>query len=194
MQAANPAGFPYVEENFPYLEETPESSPHFPYKSLFPSMSFDQPSGPSLEGPASSVNGQSTTPPVLQTAFRERFDALLPTIQREWPEVARHTLEATRGSFDQLVEVISRQTGGATPRVKEQLLDLIEATTHQAQQVGDSLKPLEDQLDQLLDDLNRTLRPKLEKPVRERPLMALGVAAGVGLLLGLLLSPGRRSA
>ena len=168
--------------------------PDFPYKPLFPSMSFDQPSGPSLEGPASSPNGQSTTPTVLQTAFRERFEALLPTIQREWPEVARHTLEATRGSFDQIVEVISRQTGGATPRVKEQLLDLIEATTHQAQQVGDSLKPLEEQLDQLLDDLNRTLRPKLEKPVRERPLMALGVAAGVGLLLGLLLSPGRRSA
>lgn len=157
-------------------------------------MSFDQPSASSPEGPAATANGQSTTPPVLQTAFRERFDALLPTIQKEWPEVARHTLEATRGSFDQLVEVISRQTGGATPRVKEQLLDLIEATTQQAQQMGDSLKPLEEQLDQLLDDLNRTLRPKLEKPVRERPLMALGVAAGVGLLLGLLLSPGRRSA
>jgi ElaB/YqjD/DUF883 family membrane-anchored ribosome-binding protein len=156
-------------------------------------MSFDQPSTPSLEGPEASTNGQSSTPAILQTAFRERFETLLPTIQKEWPEVARHTLEATRGSFDQLVEVISRQTGGATPRVKQQLLDLIEATTHQAQQVGDSLKPLEEQLDQLLDDLNRTLRPKLEKPVRERPLVALGVAAGVGLLLGLLLSPGRRS-
>jgi ElaB/YqjD/DUF883 family membrane-anchored ribosome-binding protein len=157
-------------------------------------MTLDQPSTPSLEGPETSSNGQPGTPPILQNAFRERFDALLPRIQTDWPEVARHTLEATRGSFDQLVEVISRQTGGATPRVKRQLLDLIEATTTQAQQVGDSLKPLEEQLDQLLEDLNRTLRPKLEKPVRERPLMALGVAAGVGLILGLLLSPGRRSA
>ena len=78
--------------------------------------------------------------------------------------------------------------------MKQQLLDLIQATTQQAQQVGDSLKPLEEQLEQLLDDLNRTLRPKLEKPVRERPLLALGVAAGVGILLGLILSPGRRSA
>jgi ABC-type transporter Mla subunit MlaD len=157
-------------------------------------MTLDSFPGPSLEGPEASSNDQPATPPILQTVFRERFDSLLPTIQKEWPEVARHTLEATRGSFDQLVEVISRQTGGATPRVKQQLLDLIEATTHQAQQMGDSLKPLEEQLDQLLDDLNRTLRPKLEKPVRERPLVALGVAAGVGLLLGLLLSPGRRSA
>jgi ElaB/YqjD/DUF883 family membrane-anchored ribosome-binding protein len=157
-------------------------------------MSLDQPSTPPLEGPDASSNGQPGTPLILQSAFRDRFESLLPTIQKQWPEVARHTLEATRGSFDQLVEVISRQTGGATPRVKQQLLDLIEATTHQAQQVGDSLKPLEEQLEQLLDDLNRTLRPKLEKPVRERPLLALGVAAGVGVLLGLLLSPGRRSA
>jgi ElaB/YqjD/DUF883 family membrane-anchored ribosome-binding protein len=157
-------------------------------------MTLDQPSTPPLEGPDASANGQPSTPLILQTAFRDRFESLLPTIQKQWPEVARHTLEATRGSFDQLVEVISRQTGGATPRVKQQLLDLIEATTHQAQQVGDSLKPLEEQLEQLLDDLNRTLRPKLEKPVRERPLLALGLAAGVGLLLGLLLSQGRRSA
>jgi ElaB/YqjD/DUF883 family membrane-anchored ribosome-binding protein len=157
-------------------------------------MTHDQPSTSSLEGPEASANGQPSTPPILQKAFRDRFDTLLPTIQNQWPEVARHTLEATRGSFDQLVEVISRQTGGATPRVRRQLLDLIETTTQQAQHVGDSLKPLEEQLEQLLEDLNRTLRPKLEKPVRERPLLALGVAAGVGLVLGLLLSPGRRSA
>ena len=56
----------------------------------------------------------------------------------------------------------------------------------------DALRPLEDQLEQLLDDLNSTLRPRIEKPVRERPLMALGIAAGVGLVVGLLLYSGRR--
>jgi ElaB/YqjD/DUF883 family membrane-anchored ribosome-binding protein len=60
--------------------------------------------------------------------------------------------------------------------------------------VAESLSPLEEQLEQLLDDLNATLRPRIEKPVRERPLMALGIAAGIGLLAGLLLSSGRRSA
>ena len=29
--------------------------------------------------------------------FRERFDSLLPTIQERWPDLAEHTLEATRG-------------------------------------------------------------------------------------------------
>ena len=130
----------------------------------------------------------------LQAIFRDRFDAILPTIQRRWPEVARHTLEASRGSLDQVVDEISRQSGDASIRVKEQLLDLAHLTGEQARHVGDNLKPLEDQLEQLLDDLNSTLRPRLTKPVREKPLMALGIAAGVGLLFGMLLNSGRRSA
>ena len=56
------------------------------------------------------------------------------------------------------------------------------------------MKPLEEQLETLLDELNATLRPRIEKPVRARPLMAIGVAAGVGLILGLLMGSGRRSA
>ena len=132
--------------------------------------------------------------PAGATQFRERFESLLPSIQREWPEVARHTLEATRGSFDTVVEVIARQTGRTSEGVKEQLLELVQVTGDQAHQLADSLRPLEEQLERLLDDLNASLRPRIEKPVRERPLMALGVAAGVGVVLGLLLASGRRSA
>jgi ElaB/YqjD/DUF883 family membrane-anchored ribosome-binding protein len=157
----------------------------------------EQPSNgtPFQPGSAPRYGGGPESPPLspLQLAFRERFEALLPTIQREWPEVARHTLEATRGSFDHAVEVISRQTGLTSGGVKQQLQDLLQTTGEQAHQVADTLRPLEDQLEQLLDDLNATLRPRIEKPVREKPLMALGIAAGVGLLFGLLLS-GRRSA
>jgi hypothetical protein len=127
-------------------------------------------------------------------AFQERFEALLPRIQREWPEVARHTLEATRGSLDHVVEVISRQTGVTAAGVRSQLMDLLQVTGEQAGHVADSLRPLEEQLEHLLDELNSTLRPRIEKPVRERPLLALGVAAGVGLLAGLLLTSGRRRA
>ena len=140
---------------------------------------------------------QATAPTAESPAasqFRDRFESLLPSIQREWPEVARSTLEATRGSFDTVVEVIARQTGRTSEGVKQQLLELVQVTGDQAHHLADSLRPLEEQLEQLLDDLNASLRPRIEKPVRERPLMALGIAAGVGVLVGLLLASGRRSA
>ncbi|EDY37298.1 conserved hypothetical protein [Cyanobium sp. PCC 7001] len=126
--------------------------------------------------------------------FRERFDALLPTIQREWPQVARQTLEATRGSFDEVAEVIASQTGRTVTLVKHQLVELLDVAGAQTSRIADRLTPLEKQLEGVLDDLNATLRPRIEKPVRERPLMAIGIAAGVGVLVGMLLSSGRRSA
>jgi ElaB/YqjD/DUF883 family membrane-anchored ribosome-binding protein len=148
----------------------------------------------SADAEAQAPAAEPATSSQFSSQFRDRFETLLPSIQREWPEVARHTLEATRGSFDTVVEVIARQTGRTSEGVKQQLLDLVQVTGDQAHQLADSLRPLEEQLERLLDDLNASLRPRIEKPVRERPLMALGVAAGVGVLVGLLLASSRRSA
>jgi ElaB/YqjD/DUF883 family membrane-anchored ribosome-binding protein len=108
--------------------------------------------------------------------------------------VARQTLEATRGSFDEVAEVIASQTGRTVTLVKHQLVELLDLAGVQTSRIADHLAPLEKQLEGVLDDLNATLRPRIEKPVRERPLMALGIAAGVGVLVGMLLSSGRRSA
>jgi len=136
------------------------------------------------------------TPPrtVSPEGFRDRFETLIPSIQREWPAVARQTLEATRGSFDEVVEVIANQSGRTATVVKDQLLELLEVAGGQTSRLAENLAPLEAQLENLLDELNASLRPRIEKPVRERPLMAIGIAAGVGVVLGLLLASGRRSA
>ena len=92
------------------------------------------------------------------------------------------------------MEVIAEQTGRTSGGVQAQLLELVAVTGDQASRLAESLRPLEEQLEGLLDELNSNLRPKIEKPVREQPLLALGIAAGVGLLVGLLLASGRRSA
>ena len=125
--------------------------------------------------------------------FRDRFESLLPTIQKRWPELAQHTLEATRGSVDELVRLIEQNTGLTPQGVREQLEELLQTAGDQSRHLGDSLDPLEEQLEQLLDELNRTLRPRIEQPVRQRPLLAVGVALGVGVLLGAMLNGGRRS-
>ena len=125
--------------------------------------------------------------------FRERVESLLPSIRRRWPELAQHTLEATRGSMDEVTRLIEQNTGLTTQGVREQLEELMHSAGESGRHLADSLDPLEQQLEQLLDELNSTLRPRIEKPVRQRPLLAVGVALGVGVLLGAMLSGGRRS-
>ena len=123
----------------------------------------------------------------------ERFESLLPKIQERWPELAQQTLDATRGSLDELVRVIYQHSGRTTQGVQEQLEDLFHSASDRTKDLADSLEPLENQLEDLLDELNSTLRPKIETPVRKRPLMAIGIAAGIGVMLGILLSRGGRS-
>tara|TARA_Y100001968_G_scaffold257773_1_gene244595 strand:+ start:391 stop:855 length:465 start_codon:yes stop_codon:yes gene_type:complete len=124
--------------------------------------------------------------------FSERFESLLPKIQQEWPDLAKQTLEATRGSLDEVIQVISKHSGKTTLGVQEQLEDIFNHASIKTKNIADNLEPLEKQLEELLDELNTTLRPKIEKPVRQRPLLAIGIATGIGVILGILLAGGRR--
>ena len=125
--------------------------------------------------------------------FTEQFDNLLPKIQERWPDLAKQTLEATKGSLDDLINVISAHSGKNSFGVKEQLEEIFHSASDTTRGLAESLEPLEKQLENLLDELNSTLRPRIEKPVRKRPLMAIGIAAGIGVLFGILLGGGRRN-
>tara|TARA_B100000700_G_C14878798_1_gene777029 strand:- start:453 stop:908 length:456 start_codon:yes stop_codon:yes gene_type:complete len=128
----------------------------------------------------------------VNQSFSERFESLLPQIQEQWPDLAKQTLEATRGSLDELVRVITIHTGKTSYGVKEQLEELLDSAGDRTKNIAESLEPLEKQLEDLLDDLNSSLRPKIEKPIKQKPLLAIGIAAGVGVLLGIIFSGGRR--
>ena len=125
--------------------------------------------------------------------FTEQFENLLPKIQEQWPDLARQTLEATKGSLDDLINVISIHSGKNSFGVKEQLEEIFHSATDTTRGLAESLEPLEKQLEDLLDELNSTLRPRIEKPVRKRPLLAIGIAAGIGVLFGILLGGGRKN-
>ena len=136
----------------------------------------------------------SPSPDSPEKWFSERFDSLLPRIQERWPEVAKQTLEATRGSLDEVIKVISQQSSSNTPSgIRDQLEDLINAAGERTKDFAEQLEPLEKQLEELLDDLNSTLRPQIESPIRKKPLLAIAMATGIGIFLGLLLSGGRKS-
>ena len=125
--------------------------------------------------------------------FTEQFDNLLPKIQERWPDLARQTLEATKGSLEDLINVISAHSGKNSFGVKEQLEEIFHSASDTTRGLAESLEPLEKQLEDLLDELNTTFRPRIEKPVKKRPLLAIGIAAGIGVLFGILLGGGRRN-
>jgi len=141
-----------------------------------------------------SLNSPSSLPEEQSSQwFSDQLEEIIPKIQERWPEVAKQTLEATKGSFEEMVRVISLHSGKTNSGVRDQLEELLESASDRTKNLAETLEPLEKQLEDLLDDLNSTLRPRIETPIRKRPLLAIGIATGLGLILGIIISGGRRS-
>ena len=122
----------------------------------------------------------------------EKIDSLIPLIKEKWPNIAQQTLEATKGSVDDLVEVIASNTGTSAIRIKSQLFEIIDSIRENNWEISEKIEPIESQLEELLEELNNTLRPKIEIPIRKKPLLSVAIAAGIGLLIGTLLNSGRK--
>ena len=124
--------------------------------------------------------------------LREKIDSLIPLIQEKWPTIAQQTLEATKGGIDDLVGVIANQTGSSANAIKNQLFEIIDSNQDNKWEISDKLEPIESQLEELLDELNNTLRPKIESPIRKKPILSIAIAAGIGLLIGTLIKSNRK--
>ena len=124
--------------------------------------------------------------------LQEKIDNLIPVIQEKWPNIAKQTIEATKGSIDDLVGVIATHTGTSTSGIKNQLFEIIDSIQENNWELSDKIEPIETQLEDLLDELNNTLRPKIESPIRQKPILSIAIAAGIGLLIGSLLNNGRK--
>ena len=57
----------------------------------------------------------------------EKIDSLIPLIKEKWPTIAQQTLEATKGSIDDLVEVIANHSGTSVIGIKSQLFEIIDS-------------------------------------------------------------------
>jgi len=129
---------------------------------------------------------------LLEKWLLEKIDSLIPLIKEKWPNIAQQTLEATKGSIDDLVEVIASHSGPSASRIKSQLFEIIDSIRENNWEISEKIEPIESQLEELLEELNNTLRPKIENPIRKKPLLCIAIAAGIGLLIGSLLSSGRK--
>ena len=124
--------------------------------------------------------------------LREKIDNLIPLIQEKWPTIAQQTLETAKGSIDDLVGVIANHTGSSASGIKTQIFDIIDSIQDNNWEIAEKIEPIESQLEELLDELNNTLRPKLESPIRKKPILSIAIAAGIGLLIGSLINSRRK--
>ena len=124
--------------------------------------------------------------------FIEKLDNLIPLIQERWPSIAKQTIEASKGKIDDLVNVISTHTGKSSEGIKSQLFDIIDSIQANNWEIGEHIEPIENQLEELLDELNKTLRPKIERPIRKKPILSIAIAASIGVLIGSIISSGRK--
>ena len=57
----------------------------------------------------------------------EKIDSLIPLIREKWPTIAQQTLEAPKGSIEDLVEVIASHSGTSVIGIKSQLFEIIDS-------------------------------------------------------------------
>ena len=122
----------------------------------------------------------------------EKIDSLIPLIKEKWPTIAQQTLEATKGSIDDLIEVIASHTGTSVIGIKRQLFEIIDSIRENNWEITEKIEPIESQLEDLLEQLNNTLRPKIEGPIRQKPILSVAIAAGIGVLIGTLLNSSKK--
>ena len=120
--------------------------------------------------------------------LREKIDSLIPLIQKKWPSIAQQTLETAKGNIDDLVGVIASHTGTSANGIKNQLFQIIDSIQENNWDIADKIEPIESQLEELLDELNDTLRPKIESPIRKKPILSIAIAACIGLFIGSLIN------
>ena len=93
---------------------------------------------------------------ILEKWLIEKIDSLIPLIKEKWPTIAQQTLEAAKGSIDDLVEVIASHTGTSAIGIKSQLFEIIDSIKENNWEISEKIEPIESQLEELLEELNNT--------------------------------------
>ena len=73
----------------------------------------------------------------------ERIDSLIPLIKEKWPNIAQQTLEATKGSIDDLVEVIASHSGTSVIGIKSQLFEILDSIRENNWEISEKIEPIE---------------------------------------------------
>ncbi len=141
----------------------------------------------------------SVTP--SQTTFRQHFEAMVPLLLAEWPQLIEANLLDTEGDLDLTVAYISGETDRTQTLIRRQIQELTTLVEAAAAPITSSngaepsppssienlLDDLESRTEHLIQELKAEMLPELEQRARGNLGQSLLIALGIGFVLGLIL-------
>jgi hypothetical protein len=142
----------------------------------------------------------SNTITPLQDAFKHHFDAMVPLIIAEWPQLIKENLLATEGDLELAVAYISGETDRTQTLIRRQIrelstlveangaaLETADAAPSPPSSIETLLDDLESRTEHLIQELKAEMLPELEQRARSNLGQSLLIALGIGFVLGLIL-------
>ena len=149
-----------------------------------------------------------------QETFSQHFDAMVPLIMAEWPQLIEENLLATEGDLDLTVAYISGETDRTQTLIRRQIKELASLVEPEAvdpekvepkdkaaiappiapnddvsssSSIDNLLDDLESRTEHLIQELKAEMLPELEQRARSNLGQSLLIALGIGFVLGLIL-------
>lgn len=122
-------------------------------------------------------------------------------LRETWGQLTDDELQKARGSTEQLIGAIQEKTGVARHEVEKLVDNIVHEASTMTEQVSKTAKEYASSAADAIYDGYQTAQRKTDEfghqvaeTVSYRPLESLAIAFGVGVLAGILVSMGRRSA
>lgn len=131
-------------------------------------------------------------------AFSKSFPSVKPLISAEWPAVDEAALDATGGDYQEVVDLVVRQTEQDPELVERQLAELQQVAAEEApapsgtaektqRPMHEALRTMQSKMNEVADYVRKQLVDDARTRARDNFLVTLLMAIGLGFIVGFVL-------
>jgi len=139
------------------------------------------------------MTDQNDDKPTVVTS-KEEFEAVLPLIRQEWPEVDADELKATEGDYDAITALVVEKTEHTKALVARQLdelrdmakSDLADAAAEE-RKLQQMLKKMQEKTNEIASYVRSQMLADAKSKVGDNLLVSLLMAIGLGFIIGFIL-------